>query len=149
MTIMHPRPLIIATALWAACLAPAAAQRTTCTVDTSIARLQERPGLMQWLSRTFSSDACGSLRQVLGQWGKRQRAGGRELQGSQGLDKVAAQAELDRAMQDPEFRQQALPELQAEPSNAGRELLLAAWLHEFTYYKARDLVLDRLSSMPE
>lgn len=123
--------------------AHAADERKPCETGT----LQVPPELKQ-VSAALKSAHCGSVTMVLRQLLGQRKVGGRKLEGDKPLDVAAAQQERQRALADAEFRQALLQEQQDESDPRRRLLLEAGTLHEFGYFKARDLVLGELAALP-
>ena len=116
---------------------PALAQQKNCRAGPSQATAT-------WATQPFRSEACDSLATVFSIWSRKPRAGGRELETSKALDVSAARAELAGAGRDAEYRKALAAELAHESDPTRRKLIEAAWLHEFGFYKARDLILAEL-----
>lgn len=113
---------------------------------------EQNPGsvmdnLAAGLQKIFSEakeEQCGSLVSVMDKVLNRKRAGGRRLEETKPLDVVAAQANLDQALQDPQIRARFDDASASIPDENARLFYEAAILDEEGYYDARELRIAQL-----
>ncbi len=89
-------------------------------------------------------DECASLTTVVDKVLNRKRTGGRKLEDDKPLDVVAAEANLQQALDDPAIRKR-FDELRTQiPDEGARMLYEAAILDSEGYYDARELRIRQL-----
>lgn len=92
-----------------------------------------------------TSLTCGLLAKTLDRLVNGKPIGGKRLDNDQPFDAVAAQAELDKALQQEAGLTEQLAEVQSTASDADERILLeAAVLQEHGAFNARDLRLQQL-----
>lgn len=121
--------------------------RKACSVEDEKKKLANAPlGLVAALGAPVKSGQCASVKAVLTRLAGKTVSGGRKLEDDRPLDVAAAEAEWKKARDDAEYQKALTVELDGETDPTRRTLLEAALLHDFGHYKARDLLLMRLSS---
>lgn len=105
-------------------------------------------GALSILVKTVISDPsvanCGSLISVLNKLPSRRKIGGRRLEDEKPLDLQQAQAELQKALSDPEIRAR-LEKIREDVQDEDARLVYeAAILDEEGYYDARELKIQQL-----
>ena len=87
---------------------------------------------------------CASLASVLNKLASRGKTGGRRLEDEKPLDPLQAQAELQKALSDPEIRAR-LEKIREDVQDEDARLVYeAAILDEEGYYDARELKIQQL-----
>ena len=87
---------------------------------------------------------CGSLGTVLNRIANRERSGGRRLEDDKPFDATAAQADLDKAVQDDTVRAQLEAARSEAPDETTGLIHQAAILDTEGYYAARDLLVAKI-----
>jgi hypothetical protein len=139
-----PRVLITgAVVLWVSVHAGAASGPPRCDKQPPVTD-GPHANLISRIWSSFTDDKnCDSIRAVLSLIDQRQVTGGRKLEANRPFDPAAAESELSQAQNDAELAPM-LRRAAEGTDHTARLVREAALLHEYGYYKARDMRVKQL-----